>query len=102
MSTSTLSAPPTERPWAFLTNHAQVLLVVAADPSCRVRDIATQVGITERAVQGILSDLQQTGYLTRDRVGRRNRYTVHRERPIGHALSRDQSLEPLLSVLVPS
>ena len=67
------------RPWTFLTNHAQVLLCLADAPDIRLRDVAERVGITERAVQRIVADLSQAGYVKRDRVGRRNRYTVDRE-----------------------
>ncbi|WP_433237625.1 helix-turn-helix transcriptional regulator [Streptosporangium sp. CA-135522] len=66
--------------WTFLTHHARVLLEVARDPHARLRDIATRIGITERAVQGIVSDLHQEGYLTRGKVGRRNHYTLNLER----------------------
>jgi predicted transcriptional regulator len=63
--------------WTFLTNHARVLLKLASDPNARLRDVATAVHITERAAQGIVADLEKAGYLTRHRVGRRNRYTIH-------------------------
>jgi hypothetical protein len=66
--------------WTFLTHHARVLLEIARDPQVRLRDIALRIGITERAVQGIVSDLHQEGYLTRDKVGRRNHYTLNPER----------------------
>lgn len=67
--------------WTFLTNHAHVLLAVARDPDARLRDVAATVGVTERAAQAIVADLEAAGYLTRERVGRRNRYTVN---PAGH------------------
>jgi hypothetical protein len=73
------SGEPTST-WTFLTHHARVLLEIARDPQARLRDIATRIGITERAVQGIVSDLHQEGYLTRDKVGRRNHYTLSLER----------------------
>ncbi|MFI7700479.1 helix-turn-helix transcriptional regulator [Nonomuraea sp. NPDC049480] len=63
--------------WTFLTHHARVLLEIARDPEARLRDIAASIGITERAVQGIVSDLHEAGYLTRERVGRRNRYSLN-------------------------
>ncbi len=62
--------------WTFITNHARVLLRIARDPEVRLRDVATGIGITERAVQIIVADLEASGYLTRIRVGRRNRYTI--------------------------
>ena len=63
--------------WTFLTHHARVLLEIARDPQARMRDIAAGIGITERAVQGIVTDLHQAGYLSRDRVGRRNHYSLN-------------------------
>ncbi|MFB4273541.1 helix-turn-helix transcriptional regulator [Nonomuraea sp. GTA35] len=73
---------PDDRPptWTFLTHHARVLVTLTRDPDGRVRDIATEVGITERAVHAIITDLHQAGYLTRERVGRRNRYTLNLDR----------------------
>ncbi|GAA2904265.1 helix-turn-helix transcriptional regulator [Nonomuraea rubra] len=63
--------------WTFLTHHARVLVEIARDPDIRLRDIATGIGITERAVQNIVRDLHEGGYLNRDRVGRRNRYSLN-------------------------
>ena len=67
----------TERGHSFLTNHARVLLCVADDCNVRMRDIAECVGITERTAFEILSELVELGYLSRERAGRRNCYTVH-------------------------
>ncbi|MFI6602457.1 helix-turn-helix transcriptional regulator [Nonomuraea sp. NPDC050536] len=66
--------------WTFLTHHARVLLEIARDPEIRLRDISATIGITERAVQGIVADLHDAGYLSRDRVGRRNRYRLNLHR----------------------
>lgn len=68
--------------WAFLTNHTHVLLCITRDPTIRLRDVATMVGITERAAQSIVADLVGEGYLTRSRVGRRNVYDVHLDTPM--------------------
>ncbi|MFB4270644.1 helix-turn-helix transcriptional regulator [Nonomuraea sp. GTA35] len=65
--------------WTFLTHHARVLVEIARDPDIRLRDIAAGIGITERAVQNIVRDLHEGGYLSRDRVGRRNRYSLNLE-----------------------
>ncbi|SFO86694.1 MarR family protein [Geodermatophilus dictyosporus] len=62
--------------WTFLSNHGHVLVSLAADPEARIREIAGRVGITERSVQMILADLEEAGYVVRERVGRRNHYTV--------------------------
>lgn len=68
--------------WTFLTNHTHVLLCITRDPTIRLRDVATMVGITERAAQSIVADLVGEGYLTRSRVGRRNVYDVHFDTPM--------------------
>jgi predicted HTH transcriptional regulator len=85
--------------WTFLTNHAHVLLCVARDPDVRHRDLAAQVGITERAAQRIVADLVQAGYLTSTRDGRRNRYQVNGDLPLRHPLERDHHIGELLAVL---
>jgi len=72
--------------WTFLSNHSHVLVCLAQDPEVLVADIAQRVGIGERAVQRILHDLEEAGYLTRERHGRRNRYTLHLDRPLRHPL----------------
>jgi predicted ArsR family transcriptional regulator len=68
--------------WTFITNHARVLLCIARNPKTRLRDIADEIGITERAAQRIVSELVDAGYVSRRRVGRRNRYRVNRGRPM--------------------
>ena len=87
--------------WTFLTHHAQVLLVVAADHTCRVADIATRVGISERATLTILADLEEAGYLARERVGRRTAYRVARHRPLRHPEWCGHEIDELIAVLNP-
>ena len=82
--------------WTFLTNHAHVLICVAADPEARVRDVAEQVGITERAVQRILTDLETDGYLERGRAGRRNHYRVQGRLPLRHPLEEHRTAADLM------
>ena len=86
--------------WDFLTNHAHVLVCVAHDPGARLRDIATAVGITERAAHRILSELVADGYVLRERQGRRNRYEVVVDLPLRHPLVQERELGELLEVLV--
>ena len=74
------------RHWTFLSNHAHVLVCLAQDPDARLRDVALSVGITERAVQKIVSDLEQAGVIVRERAGRRNSYRLNLEVPLRHAL----------------
>jgi hypothetical protein len=71
-------------PWTFLTNHAHVLLCIAAEPELRLRDVAARVGVTERAAQRMVTDLVDAGYLERTRDGRRNRYRVVRNGHLRH------------------
>lgn len=89
---------PAGRGWTFLTNHAHVLLVVRRDPHVRLREIADAVGITERAVQLILGDLEDTGYVKRTRVGRRNSYQVLGG-PLRHPLDRGRAVDDMLDAL---
>src|SRR5918994_2661453 len=85
--------------WRFVTNHAHVLECIAADPSSRLRDIATAVGITERTASQIVRDLEQAGYLTRTRDGRRNLYEVHGELPLRHPHHRRHTVGDLIHFL---
>jgi DNA-binding transcriptional ArsR family regulator len=86
-------------PWTFLTNHAHVLLCLARDPETRMRDVAERVGITERAVQRIVSELEQAGYVARDREGRRNRYEVRADVALRHPIERHRSVAALLALV---
>lgn len=85
--------------WTFLTNHSHVLLCIRRDPEVRLADIAIQVGIRERAVQKIVGDLVDEGYLMRERVGRRNRYTIQGEVPLRHPLEEHHTVGALLDLL---
>ena len=84
--------------WTFLSNHGHVLLAIAADPQARVRDIAERVGITERAAQLIIADLEHAGYLTRSRVGRRNSYSLARGRPFRHPAEAGRGVDDLIAI----
>jgi DNA-binding MarR family transcriptional regulator len=90
------------RGWTFLTNHAHVLLVVSRDSTARVRDIAAAVGITERAAQAILTDLEAGGYLSRTRVGRRNHYTVDPTGRFRHPIEAERCVGDLLTLFAPA
>src|SRR5215218_11464131 len=85
--------------WSFLTNHAQVLLCIAQDPGVRLREIGETVGITERAAHRIVVELADAGYVTRERVGRRTRYTVRSDQPMPDALARNRRVGDLLAIL---
>jgi DNA-binding IclR family transcriptional regulator len=91
---------PSNRPnWTFLSNHGHVLICIAEDPDIRGRDIAARVGITERSAQGIVADLVEAGYVSRDRVGRRNQYEIHPELPLRHPVENEHSIGELLVAL---
>ena len=87
-------------PWTFLTNHAHVLLCIASTPQARIRDLADRVGITERAVQRIISELEEGGYLTHEREGRRNTYHVRSHLPLRHPVERKNKVAALLALAV--
>ena len=93
------SSGNSDHPWRFVTNHAHVLECIATSPESRVRDIAAIVGITERTVAAIISDLEEAGYLTKTRVGRNNRYQVHDELPLRHPRHRHHTVGELISFL---
>jgi DNA-binding MarR family transcriptional regulator len=84
--------------WTFLSNHAHVLICLYREPEIRLRDVAEAVGITERGVQRIVAELEQEGYLTRERIGRRNRYTVHLGMKLRHPVEQPATLRDLLKI----
>ena len=108
----TITAPPDEihhvppprhrsrTDWTLLSNHGYVLLCVAEDPDTRLRDIADRVGITERAVFGIIEDLERGGIIQRVKVGRRNSYVINAESPLRHAIESGHSVGDLIGALV--
>ena len=85
--------------WTFLTNHAQVLVCIARDSGVRLRDIGERVGITERAAHRIVVELADAGYITRQRNGRRNHYTINAHLPLPDMLAREQNVGQLLEIL---
>ena len=88
------------RHWTFLSNHAHVLVCLARDPDARLRDVALSVGITERAVQKIVSDLEEAGVIVRERAGRRNSYRLNLDVPLRHALESHKTVGALLSLVL--
>ena len=95
-----LSDPQLEVPaWTFLTNHAHVLIAIARDPELRQRDIAHVVGITPGAVVRILHDLEENGYVTSERIGRRNRYQINADVTLRHPLEAHHSVGDLITSL---
>ncbi len=93
---------PPDLEWTFLSNHAHVLLCIAREPEIRLRDVAERVGITERAVQRIVADLEADQYLERARSGRRNRYRLHPELPLRHPVVAHRDVGALLALVLES
>lgn len=100
---------PAERPtretpsgsrWTFLTNHAHVLIALHANPDQVLREVAQRIGITERAVQRIVFELEEEGFLCRERVGRRNRYQIARGLHLRHPIESHCSIDGLLNLVV--
>ena len=86
--------------WTFLSNHSHVLLCIAREPELRLREVAHRVGITERAVQRIVADLEEGGYLSRSRAGRRNHYEMHLDRPLRHSVESHREVGVLLNLIL--
>ena len=85
--------------WTFLSNHSHVLLCVVRDAKLRIRDIALEVGITERAVRHILSDLEEFGYVERVRIGRRNTYRVDQSLHLRHPIEQHKTIADLIRAI---
>src|SRR5271165_6891043 len=86
--------------WMFLSNHAHVLICIAQEPEVRLHEVAARVGITERAVQRIVADLEEGGYLSRKRKGRRNHYELHADRPFRHPVVAHRDVSLLLYLIL--
>ena len=85
--------------WTFLTNHSHVLYCLSENPELVLREIAEKVGITERSVQRIVRELEQEGFLEKERVGRRNRYKLILKRELRHKLEKHTTIEHVINVL---
>ena len=95
MTKAKIASPP----WTFLTNHAHVLLCLAKNPSERIRDIAVEVGITERAVQHIIVKLEADGYMKHVRDGRRNVYKVFASKHLRHSIEKHRKVHDLIQLI---
>lgn len=91
--------PTTKKQWTYLSNHAHLLVTLARNPSARVRDMAAVVGITERAVQRILLELQEAKVIAVTKVGRRNEYTINMDSPLRHSLEGHRTIGDLINSL---
>jgi len=86
--------------WSFLTNHARALLCIARDPGLRLRDMAEELGITERSAFAIVNDLAEAGYVLKERDGRRNRYSIQHHMPLPDEAGRERTVGEVLDLLV--
>ena len=86
--------------WSFLTNHARVLLCIAHDPSARLRDIAASLGITDRSVYGIVTDLTTAGYVVKHKDGRRSLYQIQAHLPLPEPASKEPAIGEVLALLM--
>jgi Mn-dependent DtxR family transcriptional regulator len=86
--------------WSFLTNHARALLFIAHDPDARLRDLAAALDVTERTAYGLVVDLTESGYLVKEKDGRRNRYQVQAHQPLRDSMTRERTVGELLGLLV--
>jgi DNA-binding transcriptional ArsR family regulator len=94
-----VTSPADNSGWTFLTNHAHVLLLLPRNPSLVLREIAMQVGITERAVQRIIADLEAGGIIDREKVGRQNRYRIRADLPLRHPIESHRTVGQLLALI---
>lgn len=86
--------------WTFLTNHGHVLIYLVENREARMREVAARVGITERAVQRIVAELEEAGYLSRQREGRANRYIVHEEKFLRHPIESHCMIADLVGMVI--
>ena len=86
--------------WTFLSNHAHVLIVLYSNPDLVLREVALKVGITERGVQRIVQDLEDEGFIRREKVGRKNHYQVLVDQPLRHPLEAHRKIGDLLELVV--
>lgn len=82
-----------------MSNHAHVLIVLHGEPELVLREVASRVGITERAVQRIIQDLEEDGFIRRERVGRRNQYEVVEDLPLRHPIESHRNIGDLLRLI---
>lgn len=85
--------------WTFFTNHSHVLFYLAAHPDLPLREVASAIGITERAVQKVIHDLAETGIITKVKSGRTNKYTINRHMPLRHPLEAHRCIGDILTII---
>lgn len=98
-ASSRKAVPESGHRWTFLTNHAHVLIVLHRNPTVVLREVALEVGITERAVQRIIQDLEEEGFLQREKIGRQNHYEVLTDQALRHPIEKHKSIGDLLNLV---
>jgi DNA-binding transcriptional ArsR family regulator len=88
--------------WSFLTNHARALLFIANNAQARLRDLAVALDVTERTAYAIVVDLTESGYVVKERDGRRNRYEIQDHLPLRDSMSRKRTIGEVLDLLADS
>ncbi|CAB4673478.1 MAG: MarR family transcriptional regulator [Actinobacteria bacterium] len=87
-----------DKQWTFLSNHGHILIHLACNPEARVRDIAAAIGVTERSALGIISDLENEGYINVGKIGRRNKYKVNSKLKFRHSMESHKSIGDLIKI----
>ncbi len=93
---------PRKANWTFLTNHAHVIILLAKNPNLVLREVAVQIGITERAVQRIIADLEEEGFIIREKIGRQNQYRVATDLPLRHPIESHRRIGDLVALIITS
>lgn len=99
-SSSNPPSAPADASWTFFSNHSHVLFSLAEQPELTLREVAEQVGVTERYVQRIVADLEAAGFITRHRDGARNRYEIEIELPLRHPVEAHRTIGDLIRFVV--
>ncbi len=87
-----------DKQWTFLSNHGHVLIYLARNPEARIREISDAIGITERSALGIISDLESEGYISVEKVGRRNKYRVNSKLKFRHSMESHKNIGALIKI----
>jgi predicted transcriptional regulator len=85
--------------WTFFSNHAHVYFILALNPDIVLRQVAAKVGITERAVQRIVQDLEESGYIIITKTGRNNHYSIVENKTLRHSLERNVCMKDLVDLV---
>jgi predicted transcriptional regulator len=91
-----------ENKWTFLSNHSHVLLILAQHPALTLREVAHEIGITERAIQRIVADLEEEGYLVKHRQGRQNHYQIYPSKHLRHPIESHCTIGDLIQMIQPA